>query len=200
MELFVTNHAAKMYAAANSNDAVEYRAHRSEPWAICSSICAWNPAPFEYRKVAQRWIIDAETAFGPVIRRTFTHENDWVEALEEYIGHKIIAHSGRHAIVHRMKTAKWKDVPRMTRVADRSSNHVYELVAAYSTGLRVLGEELTRTLPLSYAMLAPDQPKMVVPYDQPGFLERLHDAGFRVLNDKYTFRILGLCEGWGMEQ
>jgi hypothetical protein len=99
-----------------------------------------------------------------------------------------------------MKIAKWKNLPRMTRVVDRSSNHVYELVAAYSTGLRVLGEELTRTLPLRYAILAPDQPKMVVPDDQPGFLERLHDAGFGVVrSNNNTFRIICLREGWRME-
>jgi hypothetical protein len=49
----LTNHQACMYAGKHGNDAVEYRANSSEPWAVCSSICAWNPAPFEYRVPAR---------------------------------------------------------------------------------------------------------------------------------------------------
>jgi hypothetical protein len=199
MEIFPTTAEARLFAVTHGNNAVEYRAHRSEPWALCSPICAWNPAPFEYRKVAQRWIIDAETAFGPVIRQTFTQEEIWAKALEEYTGHKITIADGFHAIVHRMRVAKWKDVPRMTRVM-RTDGHEFELLGALGNHAVLLKNFTTHSIPFSDIELAPDQPKMVALYDQPGFLERLHDAGFRVLNDKYTFRILGLREGWEMEQ
>jgi hypothetical protein len=198
MELFVTNHAAKMYAAANGNNAVEYRANSSEPWAICSPICAWNPAPFEYRKVAQRWTIDAETMMGPVIRRTFTYENEWLRALKEYIGHKITVASGCHATVQRMKVAKWKDLPRMTRVV-RVDGNQFEFLGVLGDHAVLLKGFTTSTVRFSDIKLALDQPDRIALHEQPEFLERLRDAGFRVRNDNYTFRILGLREGWEME-
>jgi hypothetical protein len=199
MDLFVTNHAAKMYAAANGNNAVEYRAHSSEPWAVCSPICAWNPAPFEYRKAAQRWIIDAETAFGPVMRRTFSHENEWLRGLKEYTGYKIITAGRGHAIVHRMKIAKWKDVPRLTRVI-LINKAEFEFLGVSGNHAVILKNFTTHAVPFSEIELSPDQPKMVVPDDQPGFLERLHDAGLGVVrSNNNTFRIICLREGWRME-
>jgi hypothetical protein len=200
MELFVTHHIAKMYAAANSNDAVEYRANSSEPWAVCSPICAWNPAPFEYRKVANRWIIDAETIMGPGIRCTYAYENEWLRALKEYAGYKITVNRGCHATVHRMKIAKWKDVPRLTRVV-RIDGVVFEFLGVLGDFAVLLNGLNTSTAPFSDIKLSPAQLRLAVPYNQPEFLERLHPAGFRVVrNDNYTFRILGLRPGWEMEQ
>jgi hypothetical protein len=200
MELFVTNHAAKMYAAANGNDAVEYRANSSEPWVVCSPICAWNPAPFEYRKAAQRWIIDAETRMGPIIRRTFSQEGIWAKALEDYLGHKITVNSGCHAIVHSMRIAKWKDVPRMTRVM-RMDGHEFEFLGVLGAVAVLLKGFTTSTARLSDIKLSPNQPKMVAPDDQPGFLDRLHDAGFGVVrSNNNTFRIICLRDGWETEQ
>jgi hypothetical protein len=199
MELFVTNHAAKMYAAANGNNAVEYRANSSDPWAVCSPICAWNPAPFEYRKAAQRWIIDAETAFGPVIRRVYSHETDWHRGLRDYLGHKVTLSGGRHARVSRMKTAKWEDVPRLTRVI-LINGAEFEFLGVSGDHAVLLKNFTTHSVPFSDTKLSPNQPKMVVPDDQPGFLERLHDAGFGVLrSNNNTFRIICLREGWRME-
>jgi hypothetical protein len=195
-----SHHQARLYAAEHGNNAVEYRANSSEPWALCSPICAWNPAPFEYRKVEQRWTIDAETASGPVIRRTFSKEEIWANAIAEYLSHKITITGGRHATVHRMKVAKWKDVPRLTRVM-RSDGHEFEFLGVLGSIAVLLKDFTTGTARLSDIKLSPTQLRLAVPYDQPEFLERLHPAGFRVVrNDNYTFRILGLREGWEMEQ
>jgi hypothetical protein len=199
MELFVTNHAAKMYAAANGNNAVEYRANSSEPWALCSPICAWNPAPFEYRKAAQRWIIDAETMMGPVIRRTYTYENEWLRAIKEYTGHKIIFHSGRHAIVHRMKIAKWKDVPRMTRVV-RIDGHEFEFLGVTDGRAVLLKGFTTHSVLFSDIKLSPNQPRIEMPNGQPNYTNFVYNAGLDVIGNGYTFRIHGLREGWEMEQ
>jgi hypothetical protein len=199
MELFVTNHAAKMYAAANGNNAVEYRANSSEPWAVCSPICAWTPAPFEYRKVAQRWIMDAETAFGPVSRRTYTYENEWLRAIKEYTGHKIIFHSGRHAIVHRMKIAKWEDLPRMTRVVGTEGHEFAFLGVLYNHAV-ILKNFTTRAVPFSDIKLSPNQPKRVMPDSQPNYTNFLYNAGLDAIGNGYTFRINGLRDGWEMEQ
>jgi hypothetical protein len=199
MEIFPTTTEAKLFAVTHGNDAVEYRANSSEPWALCSPICAWNPAPFEYRKVAQRWTIDAETMMGPVIRRIYTHENEWLKALEEYAGHKIAIHSGRQAIVHRMKIAKWKDVPRMTRVV-RIDGNEFEFLGVSGSHAVILKNFTTHAVPFSDIKLAPDQPKMVVPSDQPNYANFLYNAGVDVISNGYTFRILGLREGWGVEQ
>jgi hypothetical protein len=192
-----SHHQARFYAEEHGNDAVEYRANSSEPWALCSPICAWNPAPFEYRKAAGRWTIGAETVLGVVERRTFSQEKIWAEALEEYIGHKITI-IRCHATVHLMKVAKWKDLPRMTRVV-RLDGHEFEFLGVIDDRAALLKGFTTSTVRFSDIKLSPNQLDKVSLHGQPGFLNRLHDAGFRVRNDNYTFRILGLREGWGME-
>jgi hypothetical protein len=192
-----SHHQARFYAEEHGNDAVEYRSNSSEPWAVCSPICAWNPAPFEYRKAAGRWIIDAETAFGPVIRRIFSQEEIWTEALEEYIGHKITI-TRRHAEVQCMKIAKWKDVPRLTRVT-RIDGKQYEFLGVLDDRAVLLRDFNVSTLPFSAIKLSPMQMNMLTSYGPRGGINRLHDAGFSVSFTDHTFRILGLRTGWEME-
>lgn len=193
-----SHHQARFYAEEHGNDAVEYRANSSEPWAVCSPICAWNPAPFEYRKAEKRWIINAYTASGPAIRLIYAHENDWLKGLNEYAGHNVTFSGGCHATVHLMKVAKWKDVPRLTRVM-RIDGNQFEFLGVSGDRAVVLRNFTTSTLPLSDIKLSPDQPDMLTPYGQPGFIKRLGDAGFSVSYTHHTFRILELREGWEME-
>jgi hypothetical protein len=193
-----SHHQARFYAEEHGNDAVEYRADSSEPWAVCSPICAWNPAPFEYRKAAGRWTIDAETVLGVVVRRTFSQEKIWVEAIKEYTGHKVTLTGRYYAAVQRMKIAKWKDVPRLTRVT-RIDGDQFEFLGVSGDRAVLLRDFNVSTLPFSDIKLALDQPDMLTPYGQPGFINRLGDAGFSVSYTHHTFRILELREGWEME-
>jgi hypothetical protein len=194
-----SHHQARFYAEEHGNDAVEYRANSSEPWAVCSPICAWNPAPFEYRKAAGCWIIDAETAFGPVIRRTFSQEEIWAKALKEYAGYRVTVNSRYHAAVQHMKIAKWKDVPRLTRVTHSDGNQ-FEFLGVTDGRAVLLRDFNISTLPFSAIKLSSEQPNVLIPYGPSGVLKRLHEAGFSVSTTHHTFRVLGLRTGWEMEQ
>jgi hypothetical protein len=178
-----SHHQARFYAAEHGTDAVEYRANSSEPWAVCSPICAWNPAPFEYRKAAGRWTINAETVLGVVVRHTFSQEEI----------------TRRHATVHPIKIAKWKDVPRLTRVMWIDGNQ-FEFLGVSGDHAVVLRNFTTSALPFSDIKLSSEQPNMIDLHEGPGFYKRVHDAGFSVSTAHHTFRILGLRTGWEMEQ
>jgi hypothetical protein len=193
-----SHHQARFYAEEHGNDAVEYRANSSEPWATCSPICAWNPAPFEYRKAAGRWTIDAETTVGVVVRHTFSQEELWAKSLKEYAGYRITI-TRRHAAVQHIKIAKWKDVPRLTRVT-RIDGEQYEFLGVIDDRAALLKHFTTITLPFSAIKLAPNQLNMLAIRERTGFIEHLHNTGFSVSTTHHTFRILGLRIGWEMEQ
>jgi hypothetical protein len=199
MKIFPTITEARLFAVTHGNDAVEYRANSSEPWAVCSPICAWNPAPFEYRKEAGRWTIDAETAFGDVIRRTFSQEKIWAEAIKEYTGHHVTLFGGCHAAVRRIKIAKWKDVPRLTRVT-RIDGNQFEFLGVTDGRAVLLRDFITSIVRFSDIKLSTMQRDLLTLQEGPGFFKRVHDAGLSVSFTNHTFRVLGLRTGWEMEQ
>jgi hypothetical protein len=98
-----------------------------------------------------------------------------------------------------MKIAKWKDVPRLTRVTHSDGNQ-FEFLGVTDGRAVLLKGFTTSTVRFSDIKLSSEQPNVVIPYGPSGFITRLHDAGFSVRYTDHTFRTLGLHTGWEMEQ
>jgi hypothetical protein len=98
-----------------------------------------------------------------------------------------------------MKIAKWKDVPRLTRVT-RIDGDQFEFLGVSGDHAVLLKNFTTHAVPFSDIKLSTMQLDMLAPYVPRGGITRLHDAGFSVSTTHHTFRVLGLRTGWEMEQ
>jgi hypothetical protein len=150
----LTHPQALTHAEEHGNAMVEYRANSAEPWATCSPICAWNPAPFEYRI-------------------------------------KTVA----------KKIVKWCNVPRGTLLKFGGKDTFEFLDVSPLDNIHrvwVLHNFSTYFLHKSELQLSEEQPILVITDEVDPF--QLYKAGFKGISNGYTYRIIGLRDGWEMEK
>jgi hypothetical protein len=198
--IMLTHHQAHLYAAEHGNEFVQYRANSSEPWVVCSPICAWNPAPFEYC-VAQAWHIYKPTPFGPAIRYNFNNEGSWRKALAvARTDFSVEINQTNATLKPKKKVALWSDVPRGVRV--HAKHLELEFLGVTQNWVHGLQGFIPHGVLRSDAKLSDKQPNIAFQdnEDPQNYCIELYKKGFHTACYGSSYRLTGLRDGWEMEK